>query len=83
MNITVVARRSDLMSRHGPAIATQVNIVSRNLLRPAFDSSNACSLFRVISQLQRRGARYPTIGLAKEMKKALQKLRAAQDVQRQ
>ena len=44
------------------------------LLRSAFDSSNVGSLFRVISQLQRHGARYPTTALANEIKKTLRKL---------
>ena len=48
-----------------------------DLLRSAFDSSNVGSIFRVISQLQRHGAQYSTIGLAKEIKKALKKLQAA------
>jgi hypothetical protein len=59
----------------------QVNIVSRVSFARRFDSSNFGSLFRVISQLQRHGARYPTTGLAKEIKEGTQKTASCQDLQ--
>ena len=49
------------------------------LLRSVFDSSNVGSPFRVISQLQRHGARCPTTGLVKEIKKALKKIQPTID----
>ena len=53
---------------------TQVNIVSQASFA---DRYKVGSFLCVVSQLQRHGARYPTIGITEEIKKALKKLQAA------